>query len=119
MIKKPVLLLAILIVIGLVVIVSYKIQTDPFRNNVSAAGQESALTDDFGPIYTVYQDNCLTCHGRAGQGQSGFPSLQKTRMSVNEIKQIINAGRGDMPAFPHITEPQLSELAEMVKQFSK
>lgn len=111
-------LLTILLVIALVVIVTYKIQTDPF-NNSSAAGQESALADDMDPIDMVYQENCVTCHGRAGQGQSGFPSLQKTKLRTDEIKQIITTGRGDMPAFPHISEPHLSQLAEMVKQFSK
>ena len=112
MIKRPVLLLTILIVVALVVIVTYKIQTDPF-NNTSKAGQENALADELGPIYTVYLHNCVTCHG-----QSGFPSLQKTKLGVDEIKQLITTGRGDMPAFPHITEPQLSQLAEMVKKLS-
>ncbi len=117
MIKRPVLLLTILIVIALIVIVTYKIQTDPF-NNASAGGQGDKLEEDLGPIYTVYQENCVTCHGAAGQGQSGFPSLKQTKLGVDEIKQLITIGRGDMPAFPHINEPQLSQLAEMVKQFS-
>ena len=118
MIKRPALLLTVLLIVALVVIVAYKIQTDPF-NNTSSSESGSEMTEELGSIYTVFQHNCLTCHGRNGEGQSGFPSLQKSTLSVDEIKQLISTGRGNMPAFPHITEPQLSELAEMVKKFSE
>jgi mono/diheme cytochrome c family protein len=117
MIKRPALLLTVLLVIALIVVVTYKIQTDPF-NNTASSEQNSEMMEEFGSIYSVYQHNCLTCHGRNGEGQSGFPSLQKTTFSVEEIKQIITTGRGEMPAFPHIKELQLSQLAEMVKQLS-
>lgn len=76
------------------------------------------MTEEPGSIYTIYQDNCLTCHGNNGEAQPGFPSLQKTTLSLEEIKKIIITGRGDMPPFPNITEPQLSQLAELVKRFS-
>ena len=117
MIKRPMLLLTVLLVIGLIVIVIYKVQTDPF-NNMSVDEQGNAMVQKYGSIYSVYQHNCITCHGRDGEGQSGFPSLQRTKLTIDEIRQLISTGRGDMPAFHHITDPQLSQLAEMVKKFS-
>jgi mono/diheme cytochrome c family protein len=114
MIKRPALLLTILLITGLAVIVIYKVQTDPFKNDPQA--MEQVHSSD--PVYMLYLKNCVNCHGRAGQGQSGFPSLQQTKLNVDEIKQLITTGRGKMPAFPQISEPHLSQLAEMVKQFS-
>ena len=118
MIKRPVLFLTILIIIGLIIIVIYKVQSDPFKNDSVIEGRGNMHEHDSDSISELYKENCVTCHGKVGQGQSGFPSLQKIELAMDEIKKLISTGQGNMPAFPHIKEPQLSQLAKMVKQFS-
>jgi cytochrome c553 len=122
MIKKPALLFSILILIAITVIVIYRYQTDPFNNMKSdthtTQSQNNPPSRVSESIVQLYMQNCATCHGVSGQGMSGYPSLQQTRLSVDAIKERIQTGAGAMPAFPQIQEPQLTKLAEMVKQFS-
>lgn len=118
MIKRPVLFLAILILFGLSIIVIYQVRTNPFKNDSIIKGQRNTYEHSPNSISKLYMENCVTCHGKIGQGQSGFPSLQDTILELEMIKELISTGKGDMPAFPHIKEPQLSQIAKMVKQFS-
>ncbi len=61
------------------------------EQSVNSAGEE------------VYQQNCATCHGDDLSGDIG-PSLEKVGAdySVDEIKEIIEEGKGQMP--PGIVE---------------
>ncbi|ANB61491.1 cytochrome c551 [Anoxybacteroides amylolyticum] len=47
----------------------------------------------------IFQQNCASCHGQNLEGKVG-PNLQKvgSKYSKDEIKQIIEKGRGGMPA---------------------
>lgn len=54
----------------------------------------------------LYLNHCASCHGEDGKlGNSGAKDLSKTWMSVNEIKEILNEGKGAMP-------PMLELVAE-------
>ena len=57
-------------VIGLVIIVGYKVENDSVTDK-QKNGHELVQVS----ISELYMENCLTCHGNVGQGQSGFPSL--------------------------------------------
>ena len=105
-------------VFGLVIIVGYKVKNYPFKNGSVTDKQKNGHEQVQVSISELYMENCMTCHGNVGQGQSGFLSLQNTKLDVSGIKELISTGKSDMPAFPHIKEPQLSQLAKMVKQFS-
>ena len=65
---------------------------------------------------TFFQENCARCHGTSGEGFASYPPLHGNNLSAEEIKQIIRFGRGDMPPFPNIQEPKLTQLAEYVSQ---
>ncbi len=111
----------VLLLLALSVIVFYRIKTDPFqqtqRRQQATNTQESA--ENFhgnDPIVALYAQNCSNCHGQVGEGLGSFPSLQNTKLSIEEIKQLIRNGKGDMPPFPGIKDPQLTRLAEFVKQ---
>lgn len=44
-----------------------------------------------------FQSKCSTCHGSKGQGL-GYPKIAGTSLSIEEFKNIIQNGRGGMPA---------------------
>jgi cytochrome c551 len=48
----------------------------------------------------VVQQNCISCHGENLEGQGNFPALNNvgSRLSQEEIREVIDNGRGAMPA---------------------
>jgi mono/diheme cytochrome c family protein len=62
---------------------------------------------------TVYMNNCSSCHGGNRQGTMG-PSLQKIseKMNKDEILQVLENGKGSMPAQSHIPQDQREKLAD-------
>lgn len=61
----------------------------------------------------VYETNCAACHGADRTGSPpAMPSLVGigSRMFPNEIANIIVKGRGRMPGFPQLVEPDLRAL---------
>jgi quinoprotein glucose dehydrogenase len=62
----------------------------------------------------LYQVQCVQCHKSDRQGQSGvYPSLVnlQDRMSRPEVVQLLNSGRGLMPAFRHLSGEEKEALA--------
>jgi quinoprotein glucose dehydrogenase len=48
----------------------------------------------------LYQDNCAACHGGDRKGAPpAFPSLVDSKLSADQMSDVIHAGRGRMPAF--------------------
>ena len=61
----------------------------------------------------VFQANCAVCHGENRQGHPPmFPSLVGvgTRLTTQQITTTIHDGKGAMPAFAKINDPDLSNL---------
>lgn len=117
--KKPVLFFSALLFLALVLVVVYQVKTDPFRqivktNQNNVAANQQPHNHDFDEAMALYAKNCATCHGSFGEGRGSNPTLQKNRLSVDQIKSIIVSGRGSMPPIPGIKEPSLSKLAEFV-----
>jgi quinoprotein glucose dehydrogenase len=57
----------------------------------------------------LYAANCASCHGADLRGDAGrTPSLAGVteRRTVAEIRQVIERGKGFMPAFPQLTDAQ-------------
>ena len=118
--QKPLLFFTGLMVIALILIVVYQTQTDPFKNvkphthSQAPKNQEAELE----AVYALYMEHCSDCHGRNGQGLDGYPDIRNTRMTIEQIKQRIRTGKGEMPDFnDEIKEPMLTRLAQMVKEF--
>jgi quinoprotein glucose dehydrogenase len=68
------------------------------------------------PGQAVYQQNCQTCHGPDRLGTAGGPALVHAaadpannitagapRFDAAAIRAVLAAGKGRMPAFPHLT----------------
>ena len=118
--QKPLLFFSGLMIIAVLLILVYLIQTDPFKNVKPHTHNQQKLTQgaELEAIYAVYMDNCFDCHGSRGQGLDGYPDIRDTEMTIEQIKQRIMTGKGDMPDFKdEIKEPILTRLAQMVKQF--
>jgi quinoprotein glucose dehydrogenase len=68
----------------------------------------------------AYAQNCQSCHGADKAGLSGLGiSLQNLGSRVDEetFKNILNQGRGRMPAFPHLDDATVTALyAQLVPQ---
>ena len=62
---------------------------------------------------TLYMTNCVVCHGadRKGDGRN-YPSLVDVakRLSKEDIQAVMKAGRGRMPSFQHVSEPQRNAI---------
>jgi quinoprotein glucose dehydrogenase len=92
-------------------------QDNPGMLRLLTADEIAARSGGFGPPgQFVYQRYCQQCHGadRLGSGEA-VPLVYKdadpannivagaSRFSAEEIRTILETGRGRMPAFPHIT----------------
>jgi mono/diheme cytochrome c family protein len=61
----------------------------------------------------AYAKHCAICHGEQREGiLPSFPPLQSIRrqMTPQQITDIIHAGKGRMPAFPHLPDAELAAL---------
>lgn len=58
----------------------------------------------------IVQGNCTSCHGGNLEGQGNFPNLTDvgSRLTEEEILQVIQEGRGQMP--PNIIEGAEAEV---------
>jgi quinoprotein glucose dehydrogenase len=54
---------------------------------------------------TIFTSTCQACHGADRQGRGEAPSLMDidSRFNLDEFKQVLSAGKGDMPAFPSLS----------------
>lgn len=75
------------------------------------------------PGQAVFQQNCQVCHGVDRLGtENGVPLVQATddlanniiagtsRFDAAAIRAVVSAGKGRMPAFPHLTATELDNL---------
>ncbi|HET9218951.1 MAG TPA: PQQ-binding-like beta-propeller repeat protein [Terriglobia bacterium] len=62
----------------------------------------------------VYQQNCQTCHGADRSGtENGGPALIEAgapRFDAAAIRTVVGAGKGRMPAMPHLTSVDIDNL---------
>lgn len=64
----------------------------------------------------VYLKNCTTCHGLERQGNlPAFPALTTVQKSDEEIRGILQHGRGIMPAFNQLGREEVNGLIAFLK----
>lgn len=67
----------------------------------------------------VFASNCQLCHGADRQGHPpGTPSLVNIagELNADQIKNTVRHGKGQMPAFPQLTEGELSNLVSYLQR---
>lgn len=68
----------------------------------------------------VYVKNCQACHGADLSGASATTLLGiNSRLNLNDFKQVVISGRGEMPAFPALSESEIEELYKYVESSSR
>ena len=106
--KKFFVVFFILIIVAVVIFIIYEVKT-------ISGSQQAEMKDDVSPqVLSVYQNNCARCHGKDGEGYDTKPVLHNNNHTIEEIKNIVNNGLDEMPAFPTIKEPILTDLAKYV-----
>ncbi|MBD8013604.1 MULTISPECIES: cytochrome c551 [Planococcus] len=70
--------------------------TEPEEAPADSGGEEAAAVD----AEQVVQQNCISCHGENLEGAGNFPALNNvgSRLSQDEIRSVIENGKGAMPA---------------------
>jgi quinoprotein glucose dehydrogenase len=68
----------------------------------------------------VYVKNCQACHGADLAGLSA-PTLLgiNNRLNLNDFKQVVISGRGEMPAFPALKDSEIEDLYKYVVSSSR
>jgi quinoprotein glucose dehydrogenase len=88
---------------------------DPYAKGTSvSASQQAQMTGE-----NIYKANCQMCHGADRKGSGLAPSLTEvtSRLSADEIKQLVGHGKGEMPAFSNLSSPALDKLLDFLKNF--
>jgi quinoprotein glucose dehydrogenase len=77
---------------------------------IEVDGQEEFLASAGRRIYTV--NACTSCHGADRAGTNVYPTLRglKNRKTEREVSTLLKHGKGQMPAFPNLTEEDMTAL---------
>ena len=61
---------------------------------------------------TIYERRCQSCHGPNGVGSAGGPPAVagKNRLAFEEFRQVVAAGKGEMPAFSDLDAASIAAL---------
>jgi hypothetical protein len=120
--KRAVILFILLILLALLLVVIYRIEKDPFKkiksSQVSGYQSEHSNTFDFDRKIMAYKTHGASCHRNTGIGLAGNPYLDGITIPTEGIRHIFQNGRGAMPAFRDIREPDLTGLTEYLASFN-
>ena len=71
------------------------------------------IADDSDHGKTIYGAECAYCHGSNRGGGTG-PRLMPMRLNGEELRHILQYGRGAMPAFPYFSEDKVDKLVSFL-----
>lgn len=123
--RNPVIPYAIIAALGIlaVIIISYlganqrlAIEEDN-NDNGEEATEEVEEGETAMDAEDIFKNSCANCHGDDLSGEGSNPDLTEvgSRLSAEEIEEIINEGQGDMPA--EMASPEEAEvLAEWLEE---
>ncbi len=66
---------------------------------------------------SIYANNCANCHGADRKGNSSaFPSLLglSEKYASTEVQAILKNGKGGMPSFKHLSQPERDALTAFI-----
>jgi cytochrome c6 len=63
----------------------------------------------------LFINECAKCHGTDGKlGLVGSADLSLTKLSVEELSNVIKNGKGTMPKFDYLTEAEIAGLTDYI-----
>ena len=65
----------------------------------------------------VYINQCADCHGSNEQG--GIYPINNNTLTPEQMRSIIQKGRGAMPSFDKLQEQQIDSLVLYIQNFRK
>jgi len=116
MTNKPLIFFASLMLLALIIVVYYQIETNPFKNATEVQTQEQANPHASDEGMALYGQYCASCHGGFGEGTGKNPPLKETKLDHGQIHDIIRTGKGIMPAYPDLTEQQVHQVVLFVEK---
>ena len=66
----------------------------------------------------IFHTKCSRCHGPDGRGQAVFstPSFLTSKLTAEEMAQVISKGKGKMPSFgTQLTPAEVKGVADYIK----
>jgi quinoprotein glucose dehydrogenase len=68
------------------------------------------------PGQALYNGNCQSCHGADRSGSGSVPSLVNVamRLPLAAMRATVADGKGQMPAFPNISDTEFNQLLEYI-----
>ena len=100
-----------------------KLSKDPPINGGSGplfgwgrGGRPGSAPAPTSPGQALYAANCAACHGEDRTGSGSVPSLVNVamRLPLATMKATVADGKGQMPAFPNITDSDFNQLLEYI-----
>ena len=90
-------------------------ETTPPAQQEEQTGEQTQEEGDFSEAQAIFQNQCVSCHGADLQGTMANTNLTQvgSRLSQEEIAQVITNGRNIMPSFKgKLSEEEINLLAE-------
>ena len=119
--KNPIIPFILIAAFGIGLIFFLSIQGVDKKKEIAAGHEEGATEEEaeggesaegFDPE-AVAQGKCIACHGGDLAGQGSFPSLVDTKLSTEEIAEVIKNGKGAMPP-GLVPAANVDEMAEYI-----
>lgn len=85
----------------------------------SSEDTTGATSDSYEAGLSIYEGNCLACHGNLGANGHNGPNLQQSKVAENydDVVQRVTNGGTSMPAFETIlSEEEIEEVARYVNE---
>jgi len=96
---------------GIVYLISHE-HGSVYKLNRIKPPQELMSADDLTKAKDLYASTCATCHGDKMQGNVAAPDINNAgqRITFDDFKTLLAAGKGRMPGFAHIEETRVTAI---------
>lgn len=91
---------------------------DSGSESTDDSGGESTAQGDVDNGAKVFENNCMSCHGKEGAGGGG-PTLQGDDFATNydKVVKLVKNGGGGMPAFgEQLSEQEIADVSTYITE---